>query len=294
MNSQSHTQDALTRRDIARLFHKNSQIERNEIFVSNDPLPLNYREDARTMFPGFVGKHYLKGSICLVAINPGGGQDSYLRTRGDEIFFPVLQRFRTASDADAEFFFEDLCMHFEKILTCWNLWNIVSPILTSTGLTLNEIAFINAVPYRTRKDGLPSVSAKTLSWQKVTGPAIELLEPGHVIALGQKACDVLRRFYSGRYVCVPRTNGDRYISPQAREIITSLAQTQARATTSMITHTDLITRTGLGDRMTSVPGKTSNWIGDHDTVITVKVPDNPKSGMSRDRFALYRNGMTVG
>ena len=190
-------------------------------------MPIAFGDDARTMFPGFVGRHYARKGLCLLAINPGGGKDTYHRTREDERFYPLLQQFKMAATVQAESVFESICDEFAaKILPCWRLWNIVGPTLRAYGTSLDEIAFLNAVPYRTREDALPSVPAKTAAWRAVTGPAIQFLEPGMIVALGLKANDVLRRFYHGTYRCVPRTNGDSYISSAARAVLNELKSLQ--------------------------------------------------------------------
>lgn len=52
------------------------------------------------------------------------------------------------------------------------------------------------------------------------GEDLELLAPRAIVAMGKKAGDIMnRRYTGGRPVyCVPRTNGDRYVSDAAKSV----------------------------------------------------------------------------
>lgn len=216
-------QPTMDRTQLATRFQTNSRIPRSAVFGPNDPVPLNLAEDARTMFAGAVGPDYRSGGVALLAINPGGGGDAYTRrTPADERLYPTLQRFRDAQDPALTLdTFEAVNTLFLPLLKTWNIWRIVQPCLEAAGVELPQAAYLNAVPYRTRGDQTPSVGAKQAAWRLATGPALDALQPGMIVALGKKAGDVLTRFYQGRARCfvVPRTIGDSYLSAAAMEVL---------------------------------------------------------------------------
>lgn len=222
-------QPTMNRAQLAARFQTNSRIRRSAIFGPNDPIPLNLAEDARTMFAGAVGPDYRPGGLVLMAINPGGGGDAYTRrTPADERLYPLLQRFRDAYPAHALDAFEAINTLFLPLLKTWNVWRIVQPCLEAAGVDLFQAAYLNAVPYRTREDKVPSVAAKQAAWRLATGPALDVLQPGTIVALGKKAGDVLERFHDGgpqRFV-VPRTIGDSYLSAAAMDVLAQVRATR--------------------------------------------------------------------
>lgn len=189
-------------------------------------MPLNLQDDARTMFAGYVGAGYRQGGVVLLAVNPGGGGDAYQRTAEDEVFYPLLKAFRDCAPEEAETLFGRINSEFASVLPRWNLWRILKPTLDAAGVGLDEVAYLNAVPYRTRENKVPKVHAKQAAWRMITGPTLDALRPGMLIALGNKAGDIMARLYSGpaRTECVPRTNGDSYISDDAKLALKRIAR----------------------------------------------------------------------
>ncbi|EDP62605.1 hypothetical protein BAL199_13718 [alpha proteobacterium BAL199] len=221
------------RLNLADRLHRNAKVDRPAIFGADDPRPVNLPQDAETMFAGAVGPRYRPGGLVFLAINPGGGGDTYTRrTPEDERFYPLLQAFKSRENAaDGMSEFEAINRAFAESLRRWNLWRILSPCLDAAGMDLDEIAYLNAVPYRTRGDAEPRMAAKRAAWQTLTGPTIDQLAPRFVVALGKKAGGVLTRFYKGPAVpfVVSRTIGDSYVSDAARAEIDRLAKAAARA-----------------------------------------------------------------
>lgn len=208
------------------LFRRNARVGRHEIFGSDDPIPLNLQEDARTMFAGYVGPGYRPGGVVLLAVNPGGGGDAYARrTPEDERFFPLLKAFRDCGEEEAEALFARINEEFASVLPRWNLWRILKPTLDAAGVGLSEVAYLNAVPYRTRGDAMPKAHARDAAWRLVTGPTLEALRPGLLVALGKKAGDIMARLHRGeaRTECVPRTIGDSYVSDDAKAVLERIA-----------------------------------------------------------------------
>lgn len=217
------------RRRIASRFKENTRISRDQIFghLSDKYRPLNLRKDAEVMFAGYVGANYRPGGCVVLAINPGGGGDAYAkRTQEDEVFYPLLYALKLAVSPKTLEAFERVNSAFEPIVQCWNLWRILGPTIDATSYRLDQIAYLNAVPYRTKEDKIPPVYARKEAWEMVTGPSLELLQPQKIIALGKKAGDVLERFYEGnaQKYCIPRTIGDSYISVKAEKVLKNLTR----------------------------------------------------------------------
>lgn len=214
------------RGEIAQLLSANAKVTRQEIFGLLDPKPLHLADDAETMFAGYVSTRYRAGNPLLLAINPGGGGDTYtVRTAEDRRFYPLLRQLRDADGAASLLPFEAINRAFAEVLPRWNVMRIVAPVLDATGATLDDIAYLNAVPYRTRGDKEPSVPAKASAWSLVTGPSIRALHPGVIVALGKKAGNVLDRFHEEEgppVFTLPRTIGDRTLSAAAKAVLAQI------------------------------------------------------------------------
>ncbi|MBX7134183.1 MAG: hypothetical protein K1X67_16040 [Fimbriimonadaceae bacterium] len=220
----SKSTGAFHRPAIAAQLHVNTQISRQDIFglAEAQCRPMHLPGDSATMFAGFVGTRYTPGEgIVLLAINPGGGGDAYTeRTAEDRVFFPLLERFKAARGHAVPSAFEAVNQAFAPIVRGWNLWRILGPTLEAAGLTLEEVAYMNLVPYRTRGDKMPPVAAQQAAWTRIIQPTLGVLEPRAIVTLGKKAGSVVDRFHAGglHAYCVPRTIGDTRISDEARAV----------------------------------------------------------------------------
>ena len=200
------------------------QVSRRDVFgvVDDNYAPKHLPADANTMFAGYVGANYEPGvGIVLLAVNPGGGGDAYAtRTLADEEFYPLLAEFKAADRPRVVESFERINAAFPFILEGWNLQRILRPTLEAAGVTIEEVAFMNIVPYRTRNDRPPPVAAASAAWQRIVDPCLSILAPCSVVAMGKKAGNLVDRLYYGKepVYCVPRTNGDRYVSDVARQV----------------------------------------------------------------------------
>jgi hypothetical protein len=212
---------------LARHFQSLTAITREEVFGSAEASvrPINLPDDTDTMFAGYVGTRYETGKgILLLDINPGGGGDAYtVRPPCDEVFYPLLLALKSAS-ADVSTAFERVNESFAEIVQTWNLWRILGPTLDAASLELDEVAYMNVVPYRTRQDKMPPASARRVAWNRIVAPTIELLKPRALISLGKKAGSVVEslcRDDRKRY-CVPRTIGDTYVSGEAETVLAEI------------------------------------------------------------------------
>lgn len=209
---------------VARRFIKNMNVAREAIFGVDDPMPLANQDDAMVMFPGALGSAYKPGKPVLIGINPGGGGDTYVPTPMDHELYPILRRLKLGSiceETEVVQAIKDMSEIYFRAQATWNIHRIFKPVIEAAGVEESEVAFLNAVPYRTRDNKAPRVAAKRNAWTLVTEPLLDVLQPGCIIALGKQAGDCLERFYEGPARCfvVPRTIGDSYISDKAHRVL---------------------------------------------------------------------------
>jgi hypothetical protein len=211
----------MDRQELAVHFHRLTSVSRADVFGAAESLlrPMNLPADSETMFAGYVGPAYAEEcGLLFLAINPGGGGDTYVsRTAEDEIFYPLLLNFKAAESHLIADGFERINVAFATIVKGWNLWRILGPTLQASGRELSEIAYMNVVPYRTRQDKMPSVSARRTAWEKIVLPTIAQIRPRAIVTLGKKAGSVVDSLLTGdiEHYCVPRTIGDTYVSDAA-------------------------------------------------------------------------------
>lgn len=223
------TSERLDRRAAADRWHENVQVGRAEIFGPHEPrmLPIAEPEDAKVMFPGYVGLDYEPGGVVLVAINPAGGTDRFRATPGDRVLIPQLRRLRDArTDTDRLKAFEEANRLFLQVVPEWNIWtNVALPVLRTLKVEPSRVAYLNLVPYRTRKNTMPPAEARTRAWTRVTKPTLDLLAPGRIVTLGKKVDGPFSRLYAGTAdrICIPRMNGDWGLPPEARDVLRNLA-----------------------------------------------------------------------
>ena len=212
------------RKSLASHLNLMTRISRDDVFGDADSSyrPRNLPEDNATMFAGYIGRDYTPGKgLVLLAINPGGGGDAYTRRiPEDEVFYPQLIAFKNAQGSDVLPAFEAVNEAFVPIVKGWNLWRILKPTLDAAEAGIEEVAYMNVVPYRTREDKMPPVAARRTAWSEIIQPTLELLTPRAIITLGKKAGTVVDALSQSDLLnyCVPRTIGDSYVSDGAVEM----------------------------------------------------------------------------
>lgn len=214
---------------IAQTFLSCARVSRSALYgVSPDrQLPTHLLADAHIPFIGFAGSQYRPGGVVLLAINPGGGGDSYqIRTRQDNELLPLIVTFTKSSSNELLTAFANMSGSYAAQVRTWNLWRILAPTLHACGKDLSEVAYLNCFPYRTCADRMPQASALRASWTNVVEPLLAQLSPSTLIALGKKVGGVAERQFRGpgKLYVVPRTIGDSYLSEEAMEVLACLRQ----------------------------------------------------------------------
>jgi len=158
--------------------------------------------------PGFVGSNYRRGGILFIAMNPGGGADEH--DFDGRLIYATLQHLR-ASDVEARnAAFDQMNKTHQQIVPQWKICaNFVSPVLKCTGQTLQDVAYINLLKWRTQKSsGLDCLYG--LSWDAHTHKQVEALAPGAVIAVGSNAGTAFASRYKGNiyFDAIPRAVGN--------------------------------------------------------------------------------------
>lgn len=221
--------DTEFRLKLAQHFHALSNVNRSEIFGIADSrcMPINLHADATTMFAGYVGPRFTSGrGLLFLAINPGGGGDAYTSRTHKDALYPLLEEFRAAAPTEILTAFEQVNDAFPSIVKAWNIWRILGPTLIASCRSLDHVAYMNIVPYRTRGDRMPPADAMRCAWRMLMQPTLAILQPRAIVTLGMKAGSVVDKLHQGRLhaYCVPRTIGDTRISDKARQVHEQMAK----------------------------------------------------------------------
>ena len=191
-------------------------ISRSDIFGEMDTqLPISEVRDANVPQIGFVGAHYRQGGDLLLGINQGGGGDTYRRTAEDGRRFGLITSFgKGAVDGPSA---RQVCEATMEGMRTWRLWKIVSAVLDACGAKQDEVAYLNWCPFRTRKDKMPAAKAMRNAGKFYFRPAVRILKPRRIIALGKKVSSWPARLGLGdiEFHVIRRTIGDSYFHEDA-------------------------------------------------------------------------------
>jgi hypothetical protein len=213
-------------------FSQTAKLTRESLNLPATLMPLTVQEDARTAAPGWIGSNW-KGGTLMVGINPGGGGDAYRRNPTDDRLYALLRAVREAGSKEQQ---RDALMAASKawisIQRTHNIWRIIEAILSATGEDVEQVAFMNIMPFRTRMDKEPPVVAMAAAWKLSAGPQVNALAPRRIIALGAKAYKALSRFSmdaSAELIQFKRGIGDSYIPPESQIVLTQLRAARTKA-----------------------------------------------------------------
>ena len=137
---------------------------------------------------GYVGSNYLAKRILFLGINPGNGPR---RTRnvGDGFQMPMLERF--VSEPTEDNFLRAQKAHHDACQT-WFIWGReCNELLTLGGLHMDDIAFSNALPWRTKSEAGFARSVERLAAEHYVRPLFDELQPRIVVAVGKKVQRIL-------------------------------------------------------------------------------------------------------
>ena len=229
----------MERSKLARLWWELMQIPAEDFFAGHpERMVVGSSPHGTTMSPGYVGREYAAGGWLLVGNYPAGGTASYIARRNptDERLYAS---FAGLANADTD---ESRLSRFEMMSTTWIALQrthqiyrtLFLPLFQAGGKVDEDVAFLNAFPFRCRDNKAPSTRMYAAAWRLAVSSQIEALQPGKIIALGIATGRAIERFYGGPadFVVLERSNGDRYLKESAQRVIAAIAQAQGGAGSS--------------------------------------------------------------
>lgn len=210
------------------VFHNVAQLRREHVFPDDRLLPITHQEDARTAATGWVGRDYQPGGIVLLGVNPGGGGDGYRGNPTDAELYRRLRAFRDAPPESRETAFAEVCSAWVAIQRTHSIWRVIAATLNAAGASVDQVAFLNMLPFRTREDKPAPVAVMPAAWDRATRPQLDALSPKAIVALGFKAADALARLADPdsmpRTLRVKRARGDMRVTDEAQATLAQLRE----------------------------------------------------------------------
>jgi hypothetical protein len=137
---------------------------------------------------GFVGAQFRQHGVLLLGINPGNGPDKNI-TPADAKMMPALKAF-AASPTDRAFSVAQSA--YLQVCESWPVWDRhCLAILVALGLSANDIAYSNALPWRTASKSAFGPFTSERAATLYAGPLVQELSPRVVVAVGKKAEAIL-------------------------------------------------------------------------------------------------------
>ncbi len=195
----------LDRAEVAELWRGCAQLRRTDIFGPADELRpeyerrnLQWQVDIPTF--GMVGANYGRGGFIILSVNPAGGKRSLESRYLDDL---VYERFRDLRNlkpnmAPQEAF--EAANRAYRSAMCQPHWTITrkhyKKILPAVGKRLDDVSFLQVVPFRTRDDEGSSMNGRYVEsgYEKNAEKQLVLLAPRVIIAMDRPSQDVARRY----------------------------------------------------------------------------------------------------
>ena len=137
---------------------------------------------------GYVGSNYLQHRVLLLGINPGNGPRR-CRSPEDEIVMPALATFVTEQTPEA---FAEAQRAYKSVCQGWAVWGRqCNELLVAAGLGPEDVAFSNALPWRTNSKSAFSPFVAAQAAALYVQPVVDELAPRIIVALGKKAGQML-------------------------------------------------------------------------------------------------------
>lgn len=137
---------------------------------------------------GYVGSQYNKRRILLLGINPGNGPRR-TRSSGDEAAMPALRDFIAKRTPES---FVSAQKAYRSVCEGWAVWGRqCNELLAAGDIGMEEVAFTNALPWRTATGSGFSKGIARAAARLYVGPVVKELAPRIVIAVGKKSGEML-------------------------------------------------------------------------------------------------------
>jgi uracil-DNA glycosylase len=169
--------------DCAALALRNvMRIPRREFRIREDLTPISCVEAVDIPFAGWIGPEY--DGVVVVGKNPGGGGDTQITKPADASVQRCVRTLIEAEDDDvpkAQAALSDQQRHQLKSI---GMGKLLNNVLSALDVSLEQIAFLNLCPFRTRNDKTPHKATHTFCVERVLKPMLAALDPHTVVLLG--------------------------------------------------------------------------------------------------------------
>lgn len=142
-------------------------------------------------FIGFIGSDYEQTQCRVLFLGKSNAQSAPEHNIIDRQINASLQSFKNA-DENLENFYRLYANNYLEAMPRWNISRFVNEFRNLTGLSLNQVAYANIVPYR--YIDAPNNAAYKASFQEFTNPLIEIIQPNLIIPLGATLKDVIEKY----------------------------------------------------------------------------------------------------
>lgn len=206
------------------------KVTRAQLFDAERSLPVSLADSIHTPYLGWIGQRYSGGTV-LIGKNPGGGGDSQVAAiEFDLRVEQELKALRDGHSGEAAERLAKLTRTFHEQLPTIGMGVLLNRVLTATGETLEDVAFFNICPYRTRNDDSLSSMTQRKSRELVAGPLLKALRPDTIIYLGVGAGREAAKTLNARWTYVlPRAINDKQLKADAVPVLAQIqADTPAR------------------------------------------------------------------
>lgn len=174
-------------RNVVDAFHHSSALTREQIWHPDPP----YVPSVRVAFsmlprPGFVGADWCEGGVVLVGSNGNSAEDGNWQkfSESDNHHAELISEFR---DTSGEQSFLRL-MEFERQdIRRWSLRSTIDQVTARLGISMDETAILNVIPFSTVGAPPPSSPAWSNAVKLHLQPVLRALNPGKVVWLGKTA-----------------------------------------------------------------------------------------------------------
>lgn len=217
-----------SRESIAQAFRAAVWVRREQLFEGDKGIPVSLADSSHTPYLGWVGRNYSGGTV-FIAKNPGGGGDSQgeptaldlevqrrLYALWDDTNTPPVELLEGATRA------------FHTQLPTIGMGVLLGRVLTRLGETLDDVAFFNVCPYRTRNDESLSTSTQKKSLELVAKPLVRALQPDTLIYLGVGVGREASKTLNARWTyVVPRAINDKQLKADAVPVLEVMEEDNA-------------------------------------------------------------------
>jgi hypothetical protein len=178
------------REDLAVIWRERARLSRQSVFGSNDVLlPLQDPVDSATAAPGYVGQHYTPGGLVIVSVNPAGGKDGAISSPADKGLYRSLRALRDSTEQPPLQAFETANALWQQQMPGWTVYRQhTAPILRAAGVTIQEVAYVYVIPFRTRGDVAAKIKSGMIERARPSfREQISALRPGTLISMDRMA-----------------------------------------------------------------------------------------------------------